>query len=119
MTRFILSALALAGLASPALAHAQLTMATPAVDAVIATSPTELDLTFSEALTLAFTGASLDGPGPARHPTAQAFLAPGNEKTLVVPLPTPLSPGTYTVSWHSLSQDGHKSHGTYRFTLEP
>jgi methionine-rich copper-binding protein CopC len=35
-----------------------------------------------------------------------------------VPLPQ-LTPGTYSVSWHVLSDDGHVMSGTLHFTLAP
>jgi methionine-rich copper-binding protein CopC len=38
---------------------------------------------------------------------------------LVVPLAQTLTAGTYTVAWHTLSTDGHKTQGSYRFIVEP
>jgi len=40
-------------------------------------------------------------------------------KTLMVPLAETLSPGAYAVEWHILSTDGHKTNGTYAFTVKP
>jgi methionine-rich copper-binding protein CopC len=37
----------------------------------------------------------------------------------MVPVTDELVAGTYTVEWHVLSTDGHKSRGTYGFTVKP
>jgi methionine-rich copper-binding protein CopC len=39
-------------------------------------------------------------------------------KELTVPLTAPLTAGTYAVAWHALAADGHKSTGTYDFTVK-
>ncbi len=31
----------------------------------------------------------------------------------------PLPPGTYKVTWHALSTDGHRTQGSYEFTEAP
>jgi methionine-rich copper-binding protein CopC len=41
------------------------------------------------------------------------------DKTLTAPVTGPLKPGTYTVRWNVLSVDGHKTNGTYTFTVKP
>jgi methionine-rich copper-binding protein CopC len=108
--------LAMIGQAS---AHAHLTSATPAVDGTVATSPTELDLKFSEALELKFSGVKVAGPDNAVVATGAISLAEGDDSTLVVLVSTTLAAGTYTVDWHVLSKDGHKTHGSYTFTVKP
>ena len=42
-----------------------------------------------------------------------------NNTTLMVPVSGTLAPGIYTVEWHALSGDGHKTHGSYKFTIKP
>ena len=115
---FAVAALVGLGLASPALAHAHLQSATPAEGSTVATAPTEIDLTFSEAVELKFTGVDMTGPGKAVVKTGAATLAAGN-RTLKVPLEGTLAAGVYTVAWHALSSDGHKTKGSYSFTLKP
>ena len=112
-----LAALALVGLASPAFAHAHLKAATPAAGGSVASAPSELDLDFSEDLNLKFSGVTVKGPDGAVE-TGAASLAKDNTR-LVVPLKTPLAAGAYTVDWHALSADGHKTKGSYSFTVEP
>jgi len=121
MSRTLLSGLAvlaLVGLASPAFAHAHLKAATPAAGGSVATAPSELDLDFSEDLNLKFSGVAVKRADGASVETGAASLAKDNTR-LVVPLKAPLAPGVYAVEWHALSADGHKTKGSYHFTVEP
>lgn len=116
----ILASAAIAGLAltSQAFAHAHLKSSVPADKAVVKTSPTELDLTFSEELNLKFTGIKVTGPGNKAVKTDDAMLMDGG-KALMVSVSDTLAAGTYTVEWHALSADGHKTKGKYTFTVKP
>lgn len=116
---FGLAALTLIAFSDQAFAHAHLTSAIPAVNGTATTSPSELDLVFSEGLNLKFTGAKLVGPGKAVVTTGAATLGSGGDTTLVVPIAAPLAAGSYTVDWHALSTDGHKTSGRYTFTVKP
>jgi len=106
-------------LAGQALAHAELISTTPEADSTVKAAPTELDLKFSEGLNLKFSGVKLAGPDKEAVKTGTAALGPNDDTTLVLPLPAPLVAGTYTVEWHVLSSDGHKTHGSYGFTVKP
>lgn len=116
---FVLAGLGLISVAAPAFAHAHLKSATPAAGSTVATAPTELDLTFSEGLNLKFTGVNVTGPAKGAVATGNATLGAGGDTTLVVPVTGTLAAGVYTVAWHALSTDGHKTSGTYRFTIKP
>ena len=70
-----------------------------------------------EAVDLAFTGITVTGPQGAVRTGPGALDAEGT--TLAVPLPSALGPGRYTVAWHALARDGHKTHGEYSFTVMP
>lgn len=107
------------GLAGAAQAHAHLKSAKPAVDGVVTNSPKEVDLTFSEGVNLKFTGVTITGPSKASVKTEDGKLGADGDKTLVVPIASPLPPGAYTVDWHALAKDGHKSKGSYTFTVKP
>jgi copper resistance protein C len=104
------------GLSGWAQAHAHLLTSTPAADATTA-APAELDLKFSEGLSLRFSGATLHGPDGATVATGTAHLASDDDTLLVVPVPGPLAAGAYTVEWHALSNDGHKTQGRYGFNV--
>jgi copper resistance protein C len=114
-----LVAAGLAVAATPALAHARLKSAAPSPDGSVSASPTELDLTFSEGVNPRFTGVKVTGPDKAAVATGAAALAPGGDTVLVVPVTSPLAAGTYTVDWHALATDGHKTNGRYSFTVKP
>jgi methionine-rich copper-binding protein CopC len=103
--------------ATPALAHAALLSEVPASGAGMAVAPTELRLSFSEALELSFTKVVLTAADGRAIATGALSLAPGDDKTLVVPLTAPLSAGAATVEWTVVATDGHKSKGSYILTI--
>lgn len=116
--RILALAAALTLAAGPALAHAHLTSSVPAAGATVA-APSELDLSFSEGVNPKFTGLTLTGPAGAAAPTGAAKLGPGGDTALVVPVTGPLAAGAYKVRWHALATDGHKTDGSYTFTVKP
>ena len=110
-------ALLAALIATPAFAHAHLIEETPAAKAVVTVAPSQLTLKFSESVELKFTGIVITGPNKAV--VAQGAETVDTAKTLMtVALKAPLAAGTYTVTWHALSTDGHKTNGTYSFTVK-
>jgi hypothetical protein len=109
-------ALALSLQAGAVFAHAALVSEAPADGATVA-APAALTLTFAEAITLKFSGIKLMGPEMKEIATGEASLSPDGV-TLTVPAKETLAPGTYMVEWHNLSDDGHKAHGTYSFTVK-
>ncbi len=115
----LFAAFSLLALAGPASAHAHLQAATPAVDAVVSMSPTTLDLSFSEGLNLAFSGVDLTDATGAAITTGTGALSGPDGAVLTIPLNTPLAAGSYSVHWHALSNDGHKTEGSYSFTVKP
>ena len=116
---FALLVLGAFGASTPAFAHAHLKSAIPAAGSTVATPPTELNLKFSEGLNLKFTGIKVTGPDKAAVATGDAALGANDDTALTVPVSGTLAAGTYTVSWHALSDDGHKTNGTYKFTVKP
>lgn len=99
-----------------ALAHALLDHAVPGVGATVTASPSELQLTFSQEIVPAFSGAEISTAEGAVVATKKAA---GSGNTLHVGLAQPLKPGVYTVSWHVTSVDTHHTSGTYKFTIAP
>jgi methionine-rich copper-binding protein CopC len=80
-------------------------------------SPASLRLTFSEGVEPRFSGLSVVGAGTTEVAMGEASLAPGDDTTLIVALPKPLATGSYAVTWHALSADGHVARGTYSFAV--
>jgi methionine-rich copper-binding protein CopC len=108
----LLSGLALVAFGVTANAHAHLQKSSPADNSTVTTSPSNLVLNFSEAARL--TALSIQkGEEPKQDlkplPTAAA-------QQVSIPLP-PLTPGTYSVSWRVVSDDGHVMGGALHFTL--
>jgi hypothetical protein len=102
----------------PAAAHAHLVSATPAADAS-ARAVTALVLHFTEVVEPAFTGVVLKTAAGAIVGTGAAKAEAADPTTIDVPIPAPLAPGRYEVDWHALAVDGHKTTGTYAFTVTP
>ena len=115
----VIAAALILGFVGEAFAHAHLKAATPAIDGTVATAPKELDLSFSEGVELKFTGVKVTGPSSTAVPTGEAKLGSTGDTTLVVPVSGTLSPGLYKVDWHALATDGHKTEGSYTFTVKP
>lgn len=102
--------------AGASFAHAGLVSATPAGGATAA-APSALTLTFSEKVTLKFSGITLTGADGEVRAIGEAGLS-ADGLTLTIPAAAPLTAGTYAVDWHALADDGHKSHGRYTFTVK-
>ena len=90
------------------LAHAHLKQQSPQENTV-AVAPEVITLNFSEGIEPAFSGVVVTG--------AVKRDEKDNAK-LIVPLEKPLTSGTYTVDWHVVSVDGHKTKGSYHFSVK-
>jgi methionine-rich copper-binding protein CopC len=115
----VLILVACATSANSALAHAHLKAEAPPANGVLAASPPNLSLDFSEGLEIGLSGVILKRQDGRVVPTGAAVLAPNDDKKITVPLNGALSAGTYTVEWHALSRDDHATHGSYAFTVLP
>ncbi|MBY0558963.1 copper resistance CopC family protein [Hyphomicrobium sp.] len=99
---------------STAEAHALLDHASPDVGSTVSTSPDSVTLYFTDALDPKSSGAEVrnsngdkvDGGSSASGNTLHASVKN-------------LSPGSYTVKWHVLSADTHKSQGSFSFRVGP
>ena len=101
--------------ATPAVANARLVKSMPANGAKVR-APSRIQLTFSEALEPAFSGALLlDQDG--RDLTADPVKIDG--PILRLRPSGRLAPGTYVVSWHSVGHEGRRLDGRIHFTVRP
>jgi methionine-rich copper-binding protein CopC len=119
LTLKVIASLALAAAATAALAHAQLQKAIPAVGGTVTASPTEIRLKFSEGLEPRFSGIALTNQAGQAVAIGKPAVDPADASTFVAPISQPLKPGTYTVTWHAVSVDTHKTQGSFNFTLAP
>jgi methionine-rich copper-binding protein CopC len=113
-----LSAVSIAIAISPADAHAVLKAAGPAPGSVITSSPKAIRIQFNEAVEIAFTGIELKNQNGQAQPVGTPTLNPKDKAQLIVPVNEDLTPGKYTVSWHAVGDDTHKTEGSFNFELK-
>jgi copper resistance protein C len=104
---------------SVAFAHALLVKAVPAVGGTVSASPTQLKLSFTEGVEPRFSGVELQSADGRAVTTGTASVDPSDKATLIVPIKSPLAPGSYKVSWHVVSVDTHKTQGSFTFDVKP
>ena len=101
---------------APAFAHALLTSASPTVGGTVS-APSEITIHFSEGIEPKFSGVALSGPKGA-VPVSRASVAAGDDTAMVVKIGRKLPPGDYTVKWHAVSVDTHRTQGHFDFTVK-
>jgi len=101
-----------------AFAHAHLQQPLPAAGSEVDASPQALTLNFSEGIETQFSGVTLTGPQQKAIPLGKPVRSDNNKAQLTVPVVQALTPGAYTVDWHVVSVDGHKTKGQYTFTVK-
>ncbi len=102
--------------ASMAFAHAKLTSSTPAADSTI-NAPKSIELHFDEGVEAKMSSVKLT----AADGTAIATMSMNDAKdpaVLSVMPNSPLKAGRYTVKWSAVTDDGHKTQGTFSFTVQ-
>jgi methionine-rich copper-binding protein CopC len=113
ITRLAVILAALVLMSGFALAHSELSQSVPANKAVLASPPSQFELTFAN---------------PAEVTATRLFAADGSEVALEVPetlgatsiyqFPSPQLPtGKYRLEWRAISADGHDVGGTIVFTV--
>jgi methionine-rich copper-binding protein CopC len=113
-----LAVLTMGALASSADAHPKLMSVSPAADVSSKVSPKEIKLNFSEGVIAKFSGLELKNEAGKTIATGVPVNDPRDRSQLVVPLPEPLMPGRYTVTWHAFSEDTHRVKGDYSFQID-
>ncbi|HEY2713822.1 MAG TPA: copper resistance CopC family protein [Chthoniobacterales bacterium] len=98
-------------------AHAFLDHADPKVGSTITQSPAEVKLWFTQNLEPAFSKLEVQDAQGKAVDKKDAHVDPKEKALLVVSLP-PLRPGSYTVIWHVVSVDTHRTQGHFQFTLK-
>jgi hypothetical protein len=118
-TSRIIAALAIELAASAASAHALLKTAVPAVGGTVTASPKEIRIKFSEGVEPRFSTIALASAAGAAAPIGKPSVDPADNSTLIAPVSQALKPGVYTVTWHVVSVDTHKTQGSFNFTVAP
>lgn len=94
-------------------AHATLESSSPADGQSVLTSPSEIRITFSEAVTTISGGLSVLNADGKTVDTGNSEIVGG--RTLVAPISETLSDGTYVATYRVLSADGHPVSGSILF----
>ncbi len=107
-------------LAAPSLAfaHARLRQADPPVDGTVRSPPTQVEITFSEAVEPRFSAITVADAAGTMMDKQDAHIVGNDAHRLAVGV-SPLPPGTYKVVWRVTAVDTHKSEGTFTFTVAP
>ena len=93
-------------------AHAELDRAEPAAGSTVSSSPSQVALYFTEQIEPKFSGAEVrKGTG---NRVDRGVSVSGKVMRVSV---GSLAAGTYTVTWHVLSVDTHKTQGSFSFTV--
>jgi hypothetical protein len=108
-----------AGVATGALAHAELESSVPAASATVTAAPKTIEIDFSEELNAKLSKIEVKDSMGMQVDKGDSHVAADDEKHLSVDLGT-LGAGTYKVLWTSVAaDDGHKLTGSYTFTVQP
>jgi copper resistance protein C len=101
--------------AAPAAAHALPTGEMPRVGSTVAASPAEVTIWFDAPIESLFAKLQvLDAAG--RERSQGSPLVGHDRRTLSVRIP-PLNAGVWTVKWSVVAMDGHRTRGSYVFTV--
>ncbi|MGH7932739.1 MAG: copper resistance CopC family protein [Candidatus Binataceae bacterium] len=113
----VLGAVLILALAGVAAAHAYPSSENPAAGAALGLPPARVVIDFGAPIEHLFSKLEvIDGKG--RNEAAGAPAVSANQRELSVGL-APLRPGSYTVKWSVVAEDGHRTEGSYAFTVRP
>lgn len=96
-------------------AHAELVSASPEPGAVVNNPLTEIQLTFSEPILIASEIVLFDANFQTMPAVTKKFST--TEPTILRATVPDLAPGTYTVQYTAVSDDGHEIGGSYAFQV--
>jgi len=104
-------------LQSTAWAHAFLDHAEPKVGSTVTNSPTEVKIWFTQELEPAFSSIEVQNAQGKEVDKKDVHVDAKDKSLLEVSLPQ-LPAGTYTVAWHVVSVDTHRTQGHFEFTVK-
>jgi hypothetical protein len=117
LQRWSVITFALVALQSRAWAHAFLDHADPKVGSITAGSPGEIKLWFTQDIEPAFSSVRVADAQGNEVDKKDTHSDSNNKSLLAVSVPQ-LPAGTYTVTWHVVSVDTHKTQGHFEFTVK-
>ncbi len=101
------------------LAHAYVSATSPQANATLASSPSEISVTFDEPVSLESPDALLAWPAGGANVVCSGGPRsdPANPRRILCRLAKPLAKGAYLVSWRVTSNDTHVVHGIFSFGI--
>ena len=99
------------------LPHLKLKRSFPAKDTVLTSSPDAVRLWLTERSELPATKITVTTDGKAPVATDKVTRAAGADAPIEAKFTAPLAAGRYTVTWKTMSKDGHVVNGAYDFVL--
>lgn len=118
----MMSLMAVGAFAPAAYAHADYERSLPAADSVISTSPTIVEVWFTQELFRREGANRLEviGPGGSQVDLSDSRIDDDDRTHVLVSLQPDLPAGIYTVRWFNVSlEDGHEEEGEFVFTIDP
>ena len=113
---WVLAVACASSVAPPAVAHAFLDHALPAVGSTVHAPPAQVKLWFTQKLEPAFSKVQVLDAAGRQVDRADARVDEGDPTVLTVSMPQ-LAPGRYRVTWRIVSVDTHVSEGDYSFDV--
>lgn len=102
---------------SQAWAHAFLNHADPKVGSMVINSPPVIKIWFTQELEPVFSSIEVQDAQGKQVDKKDMHLDDKDKTLLIVSLPK-LPDGTYTVTWHVVSVDTHRTQGSFKFTIK-
>ena len=99
-----------------AFAHAHPKVMEPAVDSV-GPAPAQVSIRFTEGLEPKFSSIQVTSDNGAAVTRAASVVDAADATHMTLALPA-LKPGVYSVHWVAIATDGHRTEGTYHFTVK-
>lgn len=97
--------------------HLRLNRTAPAADSTVTGSPEEIRLFFSEPPQMRGTSVRLADTADNLVPSTEAVADEDDPRQVWINPSAPLSPGSYTVHWRVIAQDGHTQRGNFTFRV--
>lgn len=99
-------------------AHSDLESSEPSQGQVVSEPPRELVLRFTEPVSVNLANIHLFGPGRRAIPLGDPVHPPHDGTTVTVPVKEVLGAGSFTVTFHLVSEDAHPLDGAVRFRVK-
>jgi len=118
MKRTFLCAAVILGACGVAFGHAFVDHASPKVGSTVSVMPTEVCIWYTDNLQEAGSTIEVYDANGKEVDKKDSHLDGKDKSEMIVTL-LPLSAGTYTVKWHAVCVDTHKTNDTFEFTYKP